>query len=320
MASKAPQLSAKDKQYLYEQWALFRLLQVSEDEEEQNDNQKDVNDMVKESVKWAAKTNSRSNIAYFELKNRLESEIEVREDPDAKRVLVSELAYLDELVGQYDKAFAYLDTWLKNDPNDIEFLWKVVDIDVKQERYGKAHELLEKTLKHQYDLSPHQKELAIEVTTRALDMNTSSSELIQLFSHLYLQSAQPDAESQTSSICTVGIPEEDVQCEGQTKADVRYNIFIIGLDRYNEVIQFAEHSLKQANFEVFTPTTSDNLSDVMCGEVSTISVKDSLERSMVVLIHPEQIDKNPIEEDKLYWVVEEGIDTHPSHCCYLING
>ncbi len=344
---RIPGLSARNKQYLYEQWAIFKLGQTGEDEEELEEIREDAKELFKMSVKACAEVNSKSEVAYFRLKEGLDMEIKQQRDPGVRRQLLQDIVYLQKLVGQYDEAITSLLTWLEDDPNDIDFLWNMVAIYNKQETYDEALEWLAKAMKHQDVLTPDKRELAIEVTTRVADLSSSRSENLQidkLFSQLHFQTSPEshlqklmgslsissydktivDVESHKSSLCSGGAQLDDVLYDkrsAQIKADMGYHIVIIGYNRFDDVIQFAEKAFNEVGLNFFTHTT-DNHSDVPNGVQSAQYVKKVLERCMSLVIHPEvsNEDVDEVDNSELCLVVDEAIRTHPSHSCCLVSG
>ncbi len=359
---------------IYEQWALFKLSQKSEDTDEQKDFNNDGREMCRMSVKMADKKNVPSRVAYFTLKDSIEKEIEQEKNPDMRHELFMEKVYLHKLVGQYEDAIRYLETTKKDDPGEISNLWKMVDIYKIQETedaYLKAYEKLEKVLKHQSVLSNKQKKLAIEVITIAADLCSFTigiESIGKLFSLLCCQTSQSNTDMHakyqesllTETICTSKDGKEISDPEGKTssicsgenalfvdvikrsESNYAYHIVLIGNNRYDDIIQFAERAFEDAGLVIFTHTT-DNYSDGLVGQQSLQSVEKALKTCLSVVIHPEVDDKNEEEDseeeekekdedgedegakkedltEELCRVVEEAILIHPSHLCCLISG
>ncbi len=269
-ASKIAGISARDKQILYEQWALFKLLQVTEHDDEKEDILEDAKELCKMSVKWAAETNCRSRIAYFKLKDTLENEIKRERNRTVRRQLLKDKVYLHQLVGQLDEALTSIAIWLDNDPDDSDFVWDMVAIYNRQEIFDEAHEWLQKAMgKHADVLSVSRRELAIEVTIRSSFTKSCGVGFVgDLFRVLYSHSLQAGThkerftlteqisamslqESDKSDICSGGV----VPCEENTKpstVDLTTHIVILGYDRFDDVIQFAEAAFKDAGLNIFT--------------------------------------------------------------------
>ncbi len=341
-----PWLSSNHQQYLYEQWVLCKLSHNGEDGEQLTEVWEDAKDLYKMFIRQDAQNNFKSQVLSFELKDSLDEYTEQENDPGVRYQLLKDKTYLQKLVDHYDKAITSLVTWLEDDPDDIDFVWDMVAIYNKQEIYVEAHKWLEKAMKHQDILKPHQRKLAIEITTRLANISSSRSKTVpldNLFSMLHLQTQWSclqgqvgtlsicdddngivDDESQKSSVCTGRVVKHDIlykDLSAQITADLGYHILIIGYNRFDAVIQFAEKALKKVGLYIFTHTT-DNHSDVPKDIQPAPYVKKVLERCMSVVIHPEVNDEDIDEVDNSEWreVVDEAIRTHPSHACYLVSG
>ena len=77
-------------------------------------------------------------------------------DSDYHTPIYAELLYL---LGNHKNAIEVFDKHLSKNPNDIKSMFRFADLQIKEERYEVARELLEQLLKKERDYLPAQQRL-----------------------------------------------------------------------------------------------------------------------------------------------------------------
>ncbi len=327
--AQAKQLDMTDAQKvkLYEMFATIKHLQLkgkadtsmdghSLDTSNDDGKMEDITSLYLRSLEYANLSKTKSRIAYYNIVEQLNKQLDHTEGAGKKAKLHRLIAYVKSLVDNRSEAILELQKGLELNPKDVDSLWLMSKLSYSEEKWQNAWQFLERALAYKRDNCILEETKKVQVIKTIAKMTTvngaadTKSKMDIWQTVLPFLHKQEIMEDLASSVNDITLNEENI-----TK-----DLLLVGISTNESNIQDLVYpTLTKVGLRVFL-CTIDGHCDIPSGEEPFNYIQMFMKQPLPALIYCDIPDEYLDLELQLARLAAEVVKACPVCCCLVAGG